>query len=290
MDILEISVYNKSHYKYFEAGLVWYNRTKRAISGKFEYLTDLRNALFVSINDRFYLTPSKVNRFSLYVKVNEMIPDFSRFPPHLPVGSYKMIIRLLFRNDFLSQMNYYLRFIDKPVDWKKLPSFIKHEYDVKMDILEVPLYNKSHYKYLEAGLVWYNRTQRAINAKWEYLFDLHNNLFADVQLYKMMSNEYRFFPVTFKASVCTEWKKNSFGAKDLLTRYSNLDVCNLRKGFPYTINKMILDTSRFPPHMPVGSYKLVTRFLVHSDFNCQVDLYIRFVDKPIDWKKLPSLG
>ncbi|KAF2895033.1 hypothetical protein ILUMI_11141 [Ignelater luminosus] len=166
--------------------------------------------------------------------------------------------------------------------------FFQNDYDVKMDILEVPLYNKSHFKYLEAGLVWYNRTQRAINAKWEYLYDQHNNAFADVQLYKMMSNEYRFFPLTFKANTCAEYKKNSFGIKDLFTRYSNMDICDLRKGFPYTVNGMIPDASRFPPHIPIGSYKLVIRFLFHDDFMAQIDFYLRIIDKPVDWMKVPS--
>ncbi|KAF2886778.1 hypothetical protein ILUMI_18281 [Ignelater luminosus] len=157
-----------------------------------------------------------------------------------------------------------------------------------MDIVEVPLYNKSHFKYFEAGLAWYNRTQRAISGKWEYLYHPRNNIFVDVQVYKMMSNEYRFFPVTFQANVCTEYKKNSFGIKDVFTRYSNLDACDLRKGIPYTVNKLIPDFSRFPPHIPLGSYKMVLRFLFHNDFQVQIDAYMRAVDKPIDWKKLPS--
>ncbi|KAF2887815.1 hypothetical protein ILUMI_18360 [Ignelater luminosus] len=158
-----------------------------------------------------------------------------------------------------------------------------------MDILEVPLYNKSHFKFLEMGLVWYNRTQRAISGKCEYLHDPRNNVIMEVQLYKMMSNEYRFFPLTFKANECAEYKKNSFGIKTMLSRSSNMDPCNLRGGFLYTVDKMIPDVSTFPPHLPLGSYKLVIRFLFHSDFQAQGDIYLRIVDKPIEWKKLPSL-
>ncbi|KAF2886186.1 hypothetical protein ILUMI_19987, partial [Ignelater luminosus] len=50
----------------------------------------------------------------------------------------------------------------------------------------------------------------------------------DVQLYKMMSNEYRFFPVTFSMNECSEYKKNSFGMRDIFTRYSNIDLCDMR--------------------------------------------------------------
>ncbi|KAF2886674.1 hypothetical protein ILUMI_19499 [Ignelater luminosus] len=141
---------------------------------------------------------------------------------------------------------------------------------------------------MECGLVWYNRTQRAINAKWEFVHDLRDKVFIDVQLYKMMSNEYRFFPVTFKESLCREYKKNSFGMKDLVTRYSNANPCDLRKNVPLTINKWIPDSSTFPPHLPVGSYKMVIRFLFHNEFVLQTDFYGRIIDKPIDWKNLPS--
>lgn len=44
---------------------------------------------------------------------------------------------------------------------------------------------------------------------------------------------------------------------------------------------------RLPPHLPLGSYKLVVRILYKSDFGSQADLYYRIIDKPIDWKKLP---
>ncbi|KAF2904290.1 hypothetical protein ILUMI_01883, partial [Ignelater luminosus] len=50
-----------------------------------------------------------------------------------------------------------------------------------------------------------------------------------VQLYKFMSNEYRFFPVFVSVNMCAEYRKNSFGVKDLLTRTSNHDPCHLKK-------------------------------------------------------------
>ncbi|KAF2893419.1 hypothetical protein ILUMI_12754, partial [Ignelater luminosus] len=51
----------------------------------------------------------------------------------------------------------------------------------------------------------------------------------EVQLYKLSSNEYRFFPVTFTANGCAEYTKNSFGMRDLLTRTSNANPCNMKK-------------------------------------------------------------
>lgn len=58
--------------------------------------------------------------------------------------------------------------------------FFQNDYDVKMDILECPFYNKSRHAYVEAKLIWYNRTQRAVNAKFAYLFDPLNNIFVSV--------------------------------------------------------------------------------------------------------------
>ncbi|KAF2889391.1 hypothetical protein ILUMI_16782 [Ignelater luminosus] len=90
-------------------------------------------------------------------------------------------------------------------------------------------------------------------------------------------------------NACSEYRKNSFGMKDIFTRYSNMDLCDLRQGVPYAINKLVLDTSRFPPHLPLGSYKLVLKYFFLTDFQCQMDFYMRFVDKPIDWMKIPLL-
>ncbi|KAF2889510.1 hypothetical protein ILUMI_16663, partial [Ignelater luminosus] len=50
-----------------------------------------------------------------------------------------------------------------------------------------------------------------------------------VQVYKMMSNEYRFFPITFKANTCAEYKKNSFSIRDMFSKSSNLEPCHLTK-------------------------------------------------------------
>ncbi|KAF2891554.1 hypothetical protein ILUMI_14619, partial [Ignelater luminosus] len=51
----------------------------------------------------------------------------------------------------------------------------------------------------------------------------------EVQMYKMMSNEYRFFPLTFKANTCAEYKRDSFDIKGMLSRSSNVDPCNFRR-------------------------------------------------------------
>ncbi|KAF2889144.1 hypothetical protein ILUMI_14768 [Ignelater luminosus] len=121
----------------------------------------------------------------------------------------------------------------------------------------------------------------------EQLVDLGRDAVLDVQLYKFTSNEYRFFPVFFSANVCAEYKKNSFGIKDLLTRTSNQAPCNLKKG-PYYVKNAIPDSSKLPPHLPRGQYKLEATAKYHSFCVYTVELYGKIKDKPVDWKNIPK--
>ncbi|KAF2883641.1 hypothetical protein ILUMI_22513 [Ignelater luminosus] len=98
-----------------------------------------------------------------------------------------------------------------------------------MDRAECSWFNRSSIKYLNLSFIPYNRTQRVLNADFELLINMGRDLMTDVQLYKMMSNEYRFFPLTFKANACVEYRKNSFSLKDMLTGTSNLTPCNMKK-------------------------------------------------------------
>ncbi|KAF2883642.1 hypothetical protein ILUMI_22514 [Ignelater luminosus] len=156
-----------------------------------------------------------------------------------------------------------------------------------MDRAECTWFNKSCAKYFNVSFVPYNRTQRVVKEDFQLLIDMGRDLMIDVQVYKMMSNEYRFFPVTFTANACAEYIKNSFSFRDSLTRGSNLRPCNLKKGVYYIRNE-IPDFSRYPPHLPTGSYKLVHQYLFRSMSCAQVDFYGRIVDKPIDWKNIPK--
>ncbi|KAF2883643.1 hypothetical protein ILUMI_22515 [Ignelater luminosus] len=166
-------------------------------------------------------------------------------------------------------------------------NFFQNDYDINMDRAECSWFNKSCAKYFNFSLVLYNRTQRVIKTDLELLIDMGRNTILDIQLYKMMSNEYRFFPVTFRANFCVEYTKDSFGFRNMLARTSNVNPCNMKKGI-YYIRNAIPDFSRYPPHLPTGSYKLVHEFLFGSSRWAQVDFYGRIVDKPIDWKNIPK--
>ncbi|KAF2894835.1 hypothetical protein ILUMI_11339, partial [Ignelater luminosus] len=52
---------------------------------------------------------------------------------------------------------------------------------------------------------------------------------VEVQAYKFMSNEYRFFPITVSVNACVEYNRNIVGYKELLVKTSNIDPCNFHK-------------------------------------------------------------
>ncbi|KAF2904147.1 hypothetical protein ILUMI_02036 [Ignelater luminosus] len=48
-----------------------------------------------------------------------MPADFSKCPPYIPRGSYKMVIDLLFRSIVCAQIDMYMGIVDIPIDWRK---------------------------------------------------------------------------------------------------------------------------------------------------------------------------
>ncbi|KAF2901186.1 hypothetical protein ILUMI_05004 [Ignelater luminosus] len=56
----------------------------------------------------------------------------------------------------------------------------------------------------------------------------------------------------------------------------------------YYARDLLPDASSFPPHIPRGSFKIVVQFRLFSYTFAELHLYIRVVDKPIDWNKIPK--
>ncbi|KAF2888417.1 hypothetical protein ILUMI_17756 [Ignelater luminosus] len=109
-----------------------------------------------------------------------------------------------------------------------------------------------------------------------------------IQVYKLTSNEYRFFPVTVSVNICAEYTKNTFSAKDVLSKLpTNLTPCNLKKDLYYLGNGRP-DFSRFPPHLPRGAYKMVVNCTYHSNLLYTAEFYGQIKDKPVDWKNIPK--
>ncbi|KAF2895722.1 hypothetical protein ILUMI_10454 [Ignelater luminosus] len=131
----------------------------------------------------------------------------------------------------------------------------------------------------------YNRTQRAFSLFYDALVVTGAKLKLDLQVYKFTSNEYRFFPITVNVNACAEYARNTFGMKDLLSKTSNMNFCNLKKGFNYVKNA-IPDFSKYPPHLPRGMYKIACTFKTDSRTSMQLDFYGAIKDKPDYWKRL----
>ncbi|KAF2904291.1 hypothetical protein ILUMI_01884, partial [Ignelater luminosus] len=168
-------------------------------------------------------------------------------------------------------------------------NFFQNEYDIKMDVARVSWFNTTFYKYIKADFVPYNRTARVFNSTCELLIDLNNDVILHIQAYKlmMMSNQYRFFPVTVNVNACAEYTKNTFGVKDILSKVSNMRLCNMKKGF-YYIRNATPDFSKFPPHLPRGSYRMEANFTYYSSALFTLEFYGKIKDKPIDWKNIPK--
>ncbi|KAF2897606.1 hypothetical protein ILUMI_08575 [Ignelater luminosus] len=165
--------------------------------------------------------------------------------------------------------------------------FFQDDYDIKLEIARVQSFNASVYKYLKADFVLYNRTERVLNASWEQIVDLGSDIMLEVQLYKFVSNEYRFFPVFVTVNPCSEFSRNTFGAKTIFSKTSNIDPCNMKKSI-YHVRNAVPDSSKFPPHLPHGKYEILCTFTYYSYELSVIEFYVEFIDKPVDWRKIPK--
>ncbi|KAF2886497.1 hypothetical protein ILUMI_19676 [Ignelater luminosus] len=128
-------------------------------------------------------------------------------------------------------------------------------------------YNKTYLSKATGGLFWYNRTERVLNINITLLRSVGPKLRGNVQVYKFLSNEFRYFPVTLSLNMCEEYKKNTFGLLDLFRTYSNVKVnsCPLPQG-NYSMKNGKIDFSQFPPHIPKGTYKTEVKLFNDRDY------------------------
>lgn len=57
--------------------------------------------------------------------IRNLEPDWSKFPPQAPRGSYKVTAQFSLHSHMYAQVDYYARIVDKPVDWKKIPKSVE---------------------------------------------------------------------------------------------------------------------------------------------------------------------
>ncbi|KAF2895721.1 hypothetical protein ILUMI_10453 [Ignelater luminosus] len=163
--------------------------------------------------------------------------------------------------------------------------FYQDEYDVHMHTVECSWYNKALLKYCNVSMPLYNRTQKVFQMFFDSVISIGAEVKIDIQAYKFTNNEYRFFPITVSVNACVEHLRDTFGYRTMLAKTSNIDFCNLTKGFHYVKNA-IPDFSKYPPHLPRGMYKIVVMLKGDCVNYMQLDFYGSLKDKPDTWKKL----
>ncbi|KAF2894246.1 hypothetical protein ILUMI_11927 [Ignelater luminosus] len=113
----------------------------------------------------------------------------------------------------------------------------------------------------------FNRTHTAVNLTFSFNEDFRYDLKAQVQAYKFASNEYRLFPLAFEASVCDTLKNDDFGINSIYN-CGNAPRCPLHKG-NYTTCNWGPNYERFPPHWPVGRYRVDFTFMfMQKEISC----------------------
>ncbi|XP_050508360.1 uncharacterized protein LOC114334917 [Diabrotica virgifera virgifera] len=105
----------------------------------------------------------------------------------------------------------------------------------------------------------YNRTQFAINASIWVLEDLDGrDIEASTKIFVFLSNTFKFFGVELKApNVCTMWKDDLYGIREIMTKCGDVDLCNIKKGLWQLTNCWPAASIKyFPKSVPQGSYKV----------------------------------
>ncbi|KAF2900862.1 hypothetical protein ILUMI_05321 [Ignelater luminosus] len=75
------------------------------------------------------------------------------------------------------------------------------------------------------------------------------------QYYKFASNEYRLYPIRFQVLMCDRYDQD-FGGFGSFTKCKNFKGCPYEKERNYTVCNYKPDSSKFPPLVPSGRYKI----------------------------------
>ncbi|KAF2893563.1 hypothetical protein ILUMI_12610 [Ignelater luminosus] len=148
--------------------------------------------------------------------------------------------------------------------------FYQDDYTVKVDVLHVVSYNHSYGRDVKAGLVWYNRTTRTVNASGYLLKDLGTDM--SLLTYRFLSNEYRPNGMFITINLCREANVDRFGVAKTIQDSVNFQLkCPVKKGF-LSITHGTVDFSKFPPHLHAGKYR--AQIKVYDGPNFLAEFYI----------------
>ncbi|KAF2899714.1 hypothetical protein ILUMI_06460 [Ignelater luminosus] len=132
--------------------------------------------------------------------------------------------------------------------------FEQHDYSITFERVELLRYNKEYVATAKIVTYKYNRTQPACNATFDILVDVGYDLEIIVQAYTFLSNEYREFPIRASLNFCKCLETNNFGMGDLVQE-GLFSGCPMKKE-TLTVYNWKPNSSKFPPHVPNGKYKL----------------------------------
>ncbi|KAF2893173.1 hypothetical protein ILUMI_13002 [Ignelater luminosus] len=96
-------------------------------------------------------------------------------------------------------------------------------------------------------------------------FNFNNDYRTVTQVYKLMSNEYRYFPIRYGINACKAIAANVMGIHKIL-ECGNFTGCRgVEKGKTYHICNWTIDESKYPPRMPRGSYMVEVTVMYHEE-------------------------
>ncbi|KAF2888611.1 hypothetical protein ILUMI_17562, partial [Ignelater luminosus] len=108
--------------------------------------------------------------------------------------------------------------------------FYQDDYDVKLEVVHIVSYNHSYARDVKAGLVWYNRTTRALNASGYLYKDVGMDVKIVLINYKFLSNEYRPTGISVAINFCKEVDADRFGVFTSLQDSVNFPLkCPVKK-------------------------------------------------------------
>ncbi|GLV40863.1 hypothetical protein CBL_10038 [Carabus blaptoides fortunei] len=140
---------------------------------------------------------------------------------------------------------------------------------------------------VEGTLVKYNRTYKAYSLNYTVLKEFGYDLYVEVQVLALYSNEYRRTPINFKRNVCDIFKMEFLWFKNQILKYSHFPTeCPLQTG-DYYLKDFVPNGADFPvaANFPWENCMLFLRFVYKDKIIANLKMYLTF-DHDAELKRL----
>ncbi|KAF5299814.1 hypothetical protein FQR65_LT09336 [Abscondita terminalis] len=142
--------------------------------------------------------------------------------------------------------------------------FYQDSYDIEHERIDLVKFNRSVVRRPDFQVLPVNGTnQKGLNASGTFIVTL-NRLKIAVTVFRFVANAYRIFPIDVTIDGCDQNKRNIFGLRSILN-HTNFVGCPVTKGY-YYLKYYVLEQEKFPPHLPLGKYKLYVEVTVNEDY------------------------